>query len=200
MMKWNLREIVVLSILSVVFAVIYLLFFKVGIVLTNVLTPLGFGPFGYEIIFGIWFIVSIIAAYIIRKPGAAFISETVAATIEVLIGNFTGPMLIISGMIQGLGAETAFAMTKWKNYSTWVLVLSGMMAAVFSFVWGYFISGFSQLAWWMVIAMFIVRLMSGAALAGLLGKWVSDALAKTGVLRGFALGKEARKKREQHAS
>jgi energy-coupling factor transport system permease protein len=111
--KWKLREVIVLSVLAVVFAVVYLLFLQLG----NVLFGL-FGLIGYDMIFGIWFIVSIIAAYIIRKPGAAFLSETVAATIEVMIGNAVGPQLILSGMIQGLGAEEVFAATKWKNYST----------------------------------------------------------------------------------
>jgi energy-coupling factor transport system substrate-specific component len=141
-------------------------------------------------IFGIWFIVSIIAAYIIRKPGAAFLSETVAATIEVMIGNAVGPQLILSGMVQGLGAEAVFAATKWKNYSTWVLVAAGMGSSVFSFVWGYFISGFAALSPGYVTAMFFVRLLSGAILAGLLGKYLSDGLARTGALSSFPLGKE----------
>lgn len=93
---------------------------------------------GYDLIFGIWFIVSIIAAYIIRKPGAAVLSETIAAIIEVMLGNAVGPRLILAGLIQGLGAEAVFAATKWKNYSTWVLITAGMGSSITSFVWGYF--------------------------------------------------------------
>ncbi|MDA6151353.1 ECF transporter S component, partial [Escherichia coli] len=76
--KWKLREVIVLSVLAVVFAVVYLVFMQFGNVLYGM-----FGLIGYDLIFGIWFIVSIIAAYIIRKPGAAFLSETIAAAIEV---------------------------------------------------------------------------------------------------------------------
>ncbi|UCZ52219.1 ECF transporter S component [Bacillus shivajii] len=198
--KWNLREIVLMSILGVVFGVIYLLFYFFGQGLRNVLTPFGLGPFGYEVIFGIWFIVSIITAYIIRKPGAALISETIAATIQVLIGSPAGPRLIITGIIQGLGAEAVFAATKWQNYTTKVLVLAGMSAAIFSFVWGWYISGFAALSTELVTAMFIVRLISGALLAGLLGKYISDQLANTGVLRSYALGKEWKAQRENKAS
>jgi energy-coupling factor transport system permease protein len=186
--KWKLREIIVLSVLSVVFAVVYLLFLQLG----NVLFAM-FGMIGYDIIFGIWFIVSIIAAYIIRKPGAAFLSETIAATIEVMIGNAVGPRLIISGMIQGLGAEVVFASTKWKNYTTWVLIAAGMGSSVFSFVWGYFISGFGALSPGYLTAMFFVRLVSGALLAGLLGKYLGDGLARTGALNSFPLGKELKR-------
>jgi energy-coupling factor transport system permease protein len=188
--KWKLREVIVLSVLSVVFAVVYLLFLQLGNVLFGM-----FGLIGYDLIFGIWFIVSIIAAYIIRKPGAAFLSETIAATIEVMIGNAVGPRLIVSGMIQGLGAEMVFASTKWKNYSTWVLILAGMGSSVFSFVWGYFISGFATLSPSYVTAMFFVRLVSGALLAGLLGKYLGDGLARTGALNSFPLGKELSKRK-----
>jgi len=61
-MKWKLREIVVMAALSVVFAVVYLAFLPVGSLLAGAL-----GPIGWDVVFGIWFIVSIIAAYIIRK-------------------------------------------------------------------------------------------------------------------------------------
>ncbi|MBM7702456.1 ECF transporter S component [Metabacillus iocasae] len=189
--KWKFREIVVLSALSVVFAVVYLLFVQFGNVLFGM-----FGLLGYEFIFGIWFIVSIISAYIIRKPGAAFLSETIAATIEVLIGNAMGPRLILSGIVQGAGAEAVFAATRYRSYNTWVLMLAGMGSSVTSFVWGYFVSGYGALDPGYVTTMFIVRLISGALLAGLLGKWLSDGLAQTGALNSFPLGKEVKRSKK----
>jgi energy-coupling factor transport system permease protein len=185
--QWKLRDIVVLSSLSVVFAVIYLLFLQIGNVLVGFM-----GPMGYEVIFGIWFIVSIIATYIIRKPGAAVISETVAGLIEVLIGNAVGPILIVSALIQGLGAEAVFAATRYRNYSTKVLMLAGVGSAVFSFAWGYFRSGYAAYSVGLIIAMFVVRCISGALISGLLGKWIADALANTGVLRSFPIAKGQR--------
>lgn len=190
MNKWRFKEIVVMSALSVVFGVVYLAFIPLGKLLVGF-----FGPIGYDFIFGIWFIVSIIAAYIIRKPGAAFLSETIAAFVEVLIGSATGPILILTGMIQGIGAEAVFAATRWKNYSTWVLMLAGVGSAITSFIYGYFKSGYAVLDTWYVVAMFGTRMISGAVIAGLLGKAISDGLAKTGALSSFALGKEQRKKR-----
>lgn len=192
MNKWRFKEIVVMSALSVVFGVVYLVFLPVGKLLVGF-----FGPIGYDFIFGIWFIVSIVAAYIIRKPGAAFLSETIAAFVEVLIGNATGPILILTGMIQGVGAEAAFAATRWKRYSTWVLMLAGVGSAITSFIYGYFKSGYAVLDTWYVVSMFGVRIVSGAVLAGLLGKAIGDGLAKTGVLSSFALGKEYRRKKRQ---
>lgn len=197
---WKLKEIVMMSILGVVFAFIYLGFFLFGQTLRNFLVPFGLAPFAYEFIFGIWFIVSIIAAYVIRKKGAAFWSELIAGTVQVLVGSPAGPMLIISAAIQGLGAEAVFAATKWKNYTLPVLIAAGMSAAVFSYAWGWFNSGLAALAPGLIIATLIVRIISGALLAGVLGRWIGDQLAKTGVLRGYALGKERQKTRERKAS
>lgn len=197
---WKLKEIVLMSILGVIFGIIYLAFFLVGQGIRNILAPFGLAPFGYEIIFGIWFIVSIVAAYIIRKPGVAFTAELIAGVTEVLLGTAAGPGLILAAAIQGLGAEFAFAITKWKDYRLRILILSGVFAAVFSFTWNLFSSGNIALAPALLIAMLAVRIISGALLAGVLGKWLSDKLAKTGVLRGYALGKEIQKKREKDAA
>lgn len=189
-----------MSILGVVFAVIYLLFYFFGQGLRNFLTPFGLGPFGYEIIFGVWFIVSVISAYIIRKPGVAFTSEVIAGLVQVLIGSPAGPKLIIGAMVQGLGAEAVFAATGYKKYNTWVLVLAGVFAGVFSFSYAWFTSGFIALSSSLVLSMFIVRIISGALFAGLLGKWISEQLANTGVLRSYAMGKEWHAEREKDVS
>lgn len=200
MKQWKLKEIVLMSILGVVFAVIYLLFYLFGQGLTNILTPFGLAPFGYEVIFGIWFIVSIIAAYIIRKAGAAFWSELIAGTVQVLLGTPAGPQLIISAAIQGIGAEIVFLATRYRNFSLYVLCLAGMSAAVFSYAWGWFQSGLAALSPWLIVATLTVRIISGALLAGVLGKYLSDQLAQTGVLRGYALGKELQERRDKSAS
>ncbi|MCY8512355.1 ECF transporter S component [Bacillus atrophaeus] len=192
MKSWKVREIVVMAVISVVFAVIYLLFTHFGNVLAGF-----FGPMGYEPIYGIWFIVSIIAAYIIRKPGAALISETIAAFVECLLGNPSGPMVIVVGLVQGLGAEAVFLAARWRVYSLPILLLAGMGSSVTSFIYDLFVAGYAALSPGYLLLMLIIRLFSGALLAGLLGKVISDSLAYTGVLNGMALGKELKKKRKQ---
>ncbi|WP_047795285.1 ECF transporter S component [Exiguobacterium sp. JLM-2] len=182
--SWKLKEVVLVSILSVVFAVVYLLFVHIGNLWAGLI-----GPIAYEWIFGIWFIVSIISAYIIRKPGAAFISEVMAATIEMLIGNAIGPRIILVGIVQGLGAEAVFAMTGYRRYELWVLMLAGFGSAVTSFVYTYFMSGFAMLEPGYVATMFGLRAVSGMVIAGIGGKLLSDLLLKTGSLRGYAIAR-----------
>ena len=186
--SWKLKEVVLLSVFSVVFAVVYLLFVHVGNIWSGFI-----GPIAFEWMFGIWFIVSIICMYIIRKPGAAVLSETMAAVIEVMIGNAVGPRLILSGLIQGLGAEAAFAVTGYKRFNWWVLVLAGIGAAVFSFAYGFLVSGYSALSPSYLALMLGLRMMSGAIISGFGGKWVSDGLLATGALRGYAISLDKRK-------
>ncbi len=189
--SWKLKEVVLLSVFAVVFAVVYLLFVHVGNIWAGVI-----GPIAYEWIFGIWFIVSIITAYIIRKPGAALFSETMAAIIEVMIGNAVGPRLILSGIVQGLGAEAAFAATGYKRYDWWVLCLAGIGSAVFSFAYGFFVSGYAALDPSLLAWMFTLRVISGAVIAGLGGKYLSDGLLASGALRGYAISQDSMKYRQ----
>jgi energy-coupling factor transport system substrate-specific component len=186
--SWKLKEVVLMSVFAVVFAVVYLLFVQVGNIWAGVI-----GPIAYEWMFGIWFIVSIISAYIIRKPGAALLSETMAAMIEVMIGNAVGPRLILSGLVQGLGAEAAFAATGYKRYNWWVLCLAGVGSAVFSFAYGFLVSGYAALDPSLLALMFTLRVISGAVIAGLGGKYLSDGLLATGALRGYAISRDTAK-------
>lgn len=182
--SWKLKEIVLMSLLAVVFGIVYLLFVHVGNIWSGFI-----GPIAYEWIFGIWFIVSIICMYIIRKPGAAVISETIAAAIEVLLGNAVGPRLILSGVIQGLGAEAVFAATRYKRFDLWVLMLAGVGSSIFSFVYGYLLGGFTVFSTGYVALMLGIRILSGALLAGVGGKAVGDGLLATGSLRGYAIAR-----------
>ena len=63
------------------------------------LTPLGLSAFGFELIYGVWFMAATIAAYIIRKPGAALITEVLASAIELLMGNSGGATVVLTGLI-----------------------------------------------------------------------------------------------------
>ena len=181
---WKLKEVVLMSVFAVVFGIVYLAFLHVGNIWSGFV-----GPIAYEWIFGVWFIVSIICMYIIRKPGAAVVSETIAAAIEVLLGNAVGPRLILSGIVQGLGAEAVFAATRYKVFNLWILMLAGMGSAIFSFVYGYFLGGFTVYSTGYVLFMLAVRLFSGALIAGVGGKWIADGLLATGTLRGYAISR-----------
>lgn len=187
---WTLKDTVVTAVLGVAFAVLYMAWVPVWGVANGLL-----GPIGLDLVYGVWYMASITAAYIIRKPGIALGAELFAAAAEIPMGVPLGVGILIDGTVQGLGAEVVFAATGWKRYSTPVLMLAGMGAAVFSFIHNLVMFGYTQFPVPMLLMMLAVRLASGAILAGHAGKWVADGLAATGALRSFPLGQEwARRK------
>lgn len=179
---WSMREILIVAVLGAVFAVLYIAWVQVWLIAQAV-----FGAVTMDVVMGFWFVVSIVAAAIIRKPGAALISEILAATVEVLLGNPSGLMLIVAGAIQGAGAEAVFAATRWRNYSLPVLMLAGAGSAITSFVYTWFLMDYGALQPGLLVVMFVLRCLSGALLGGLLGHWIVTALYKTGVLSGLAI-------------
>ncbi len=186
-MKWSVRESVLLAIIGVVFAVLYLGWVQLWLFL-QALT----GPFIMEVMMGFWFSGSIFAAYIIRKPLASFLTAMLSVVVQILGGNPSGAILLLTGLVQGAGTEVPLAATRWRRYSLPVLMVSGATASVFSFVYNWFRFGYHELETGLVIAMLVVRIVSGIVLAGVLGKYLADAVHKTGVTSGLAIDRAKR--------
>ncbi|MDF1599612.1 ECF transporter S component [Mesorhizobium sp. YIM 152430] len=187
---WTLREILIVAVLGAVFGVLYLAWVQVWLIAQAI-----FGAVTMDVVMGFWFIVSIIAAAIIRKPGAALLSEVLAALVQVLLGSPAGLLLLVTGLVQGAGAEAVFAATRWKNYRLPVLMLAGVGAAVASFAYTWVRFDYGALAPGLLVTMFALRCLSGAILGGLAGHLVVEALYKTGVLSGLKIDHERRLQR-----
>lgn len=187
---WTLREILIVAVLGAVFGVLYLAWVQVWLIAQAI-----FGAVTMDVVMGFWFIVSIIAAAIIRKPGAALLSEVLAALVQVLLGSPAGLLLLVTGLVQGAGAEAVFAATRWKNYRLPVLMLAGVGAAIASFAYTWVRFDYGALAPGLLITMFALRCLSGAILGGLAGHLVVEAVYKTGVLSGLKIDHERRLQR-----
>lgn len=187
---WTLREILIVAVLGAVFGVLYLAWVQVWLIAQAI-----FGAVTMDVVMGFWFIVSIIAAAIIRKPGAALLSEVLAALVQVLLGSPAGLLLLVTGLVQGAGAEAVFAATRWKNYRLQVLMLAGVGAAIASFAYTWVRFDYGALAPGLLVTMFALRCLSGAILGGLAGHLVVEALYKTGVLSGLKIDHERRLQR-----
>lgn len=187
---WTLREILIVAVLGAVFGVLYLAWVQVWLIAQAI-----FGAVTMDVVMGFWFIVSIIAAAIIRKPGAALLSEVLAALVQVLLGSPAGLLLLVTGLVQGAGAEAVFAATRWRNYRLPVLMLAGVGAAIASFAYTWVRFDYGALAPGLLVTMFALRCLSGAVLGGLAGHLVVEALYKTGVLSGLKIDHERRLQR-----
>lgn len=189
--RWQLKDIIMVAIISLFFAVVYLGAVYLASVLGAALAPFGLSPFANEIIFGVWFMAATLAAYILQKPGVAIVAEMLAALLEVLMGNFYGPIVFVSGFLQGLGAEMGFAAFRYRRFDMASVCLASFGSCVTSFIWGFFRSGFGQLNPALLLGMFAVRAVSSLLFAGVLVKLCGDRLSRSGVLKAYPLGAAA---------
>ena len=189
-LRWRVVDIIVASVIGVVSAFV----FWAGAWIYEALKPgFAFIPGLIGLVNGIFLFAGPLAAVIVRKPGAALYAEMVAALLESLLGNsWGGAETIVSGLIQGLGAEIVFLILFYRVWTWWSTTLSGLVSGLFCFV-GYVILGYQQgksLAKNLVEC--VSTVVSGAIVAGLLMWFLYKAIAKTGALDRFASGRLVR--------
>jgi energy-coupling factor transport system permease protein len=179
---WTLRETLIVASLGAAFGVLYLGWVQIWLIAQAI-----FGPVTMDVVMGFWFIASIVAAAIIRKPGIAFTAEVLTAAVQILLGSPAGLLLLVTGVVQGAGAEAVFAVTRWRDYRLPTLMAAGVGAALFSFAYTWIRFDYGALAPGLLTAMLVLRCLSGALLGGLLGHVIVTALHRTGVLSGLAI-------------
>lgn len=189
--NWELKDVIMMAILGVVFSAVYLAVFQGGLALSTALTPAGLAPFGFELIYGVWFMAATLAAYIIRKPGVALVTEVLASFIELLMGNSGGLTVVLTGVIQGVGAELAFAAFRYKKWNLGVMCLGGILSSIFIFCYELYYLNYIALAPTLLVSQLAVRFVSAVVFSGIICKLAGDALAKTGVVKSYAIGAHA---------
>jgi energy-coupling factor transport system substrate-specific component len=187
-LRWRVVDIVVAAVLGVASGVIFWAWGLASNPLGNlfVLSP---GLSG--LLNGGWLFAGVLGAIVIRKPGAALYTEILAAVVEMLIGSQWGFSTLISGIVQGLGAEIIFALFLYANWRFGVALLAGAGAAIggatLDITFGFYAgqsAGFT-------VPYLISSVVSGVVIAGLLSWLAMKGLAKTGALNRFASGREA---------
>lgn len=189
-LRWRVVDIVVASVLGVAAGLIFLLW-NIGYLGPKALIePLLPGLQG--LLDGPWLFAGVLGALVIRKPGAAIYTETLAAVVSALIGNQWGGFLTIeAGLVQGLGAELVFLLFFYRRWNLGVAVLAGVGAAL--------AGGINNLVLWFpgadtgfTVIYLLSTAVSGAVLAGALAWVLARGLAATGALDRFASGRAAR--------
>ncbi|MGV2982409.1 ECF transporter S component [Microbacterium sp. AGC85] len=188
--RWRVVDIVVAAVLGVA---VGLLFWGWNVVggawfgAADAVTP-GLGG----VAVGIWLIGGVIGGLVIRKPGAALVVEVVAAIVSMLIGNVWGVSTVLSGLVQGLGAELIFALFLYRRFGLGVAALAGVGAGAAAWVFELFYGSSPNILKSLEFnAIYLTSVaISGAILAGVVGWLLVRALAKTGALSRFAAGRE----------
>ncbi|MCY7289408.1 MAG: ECF transporter S component [Cryobacterium sp.] len=188
--RWRVVDIVIASVIGVASGLIFVVWNQAYNPLSGLLTPLL--PGLQALLGGGWLFAGVLGGLIIRKPGAALYTELLAAVVSTLVGGTAwGATILVSGLVQGLGAELVFALFFYANYRLYVALLAGAGA-------GLALAVNDLLLWYPGSATPFITIytasaiVSGAVLAGLLSWLAMRGLARTGALSRFAAGRSNR--------
>ncbi|WP_025157521.1 ECF transporter S component [Leifsonia aquatica] len=187
-LRWRVVDIVVASVVAVAAGVVFWVW---GQVQNPISGPVSAVLPGFQgLLNGPWLFAGVLTALIVRKPGAALYGELVAAVVSALIGTQWGFATLLSGAVQGIGAEIVFALFLYANWRIVPAILAGAGAGLAESI-------LDLLYWYpgakpeFAVVYTITTTVSGALVAGLLSWLLVRALAKTGALSRFAAGREA---------
>ncbi|MCD5413662.1 MAG: ECF transporter S component [Clostridiales bacterium] len=181
--KWSTSDLLVTAILSIVFAIILL---GVTYVYMMIIVPLG--PLAMFSLHGIWFIPPILVAYVMRRPGAALLSQIIISLTTVAFSPW-GWMELTIIITRGLPIELGFLATRYQNYRVSALMLISIATGLVAVAIFWVPLGINILAHGMQMATVIAAIVN-AGIAGWATKMLADSIAKTGVLSNYEVGKE----------
>ena len=141
-----------------------------------------------------WLIAGVVGGLVVRRPGAALMCEVVAALVSMIPGTQWGFTTIISGILQGLGAEIGFAILGYGSYRLGAALLAGALSAPMEAVYEWFVY-WVDWSWGFKIAYLVIFTVAGGLIAGGLGWLITRTLAGAGALNAFPPGQEARESR-----
>ena len=182
--RWRVVDIVVAAVIGVAGGVIYWAWQFPAAGFAAALP--GVQSLGY----GIWLLAGVLAALVIRKPGAALFAELVAAIVEALVGNaWGGPITILYGVIEGLGAELIFALFLYVSWRLWTAMLAGGLSGIGGGILDIVLYTPGVTAGYITVYL-VCFAISGAVLAGFVAWLIVRALVLTGALNRFASGRQ----------
>lgn len=167
--------------------------------INKMLTAAG-GPIATSTITGIYMVYGVLAMYIIRKPGAAFGTYMIGATVQSLFGiSYGAASAYVAALCYAVIIETVFALFRYKRWGYGAVSLASLLAVPLWFVGAAYMYGYwewdgtvSVLGFEMhiLLAALIVRCISGIVLCGILTKMIGVGLERAGWVKLFAAGRE----------
>ena len=159
---------------------------------------LAFGPLSAPLAFlaplvgilnGVYLMPAVVAGLLVRKPGAAVFASTLAAAISLLFGSPYGGIIIVYGLVQGVGGELGFLLTRYRSFGWGTAVLAGITAGLSTSILdnSLYYSDLSFFGFKLPYTVFTV--ISSVLLAGIVGLLLVRAMARTGALSSFAAGR-----------
>jgi len=147
------------------------------------------GPFLYVLAASFSRVPSVMAMYVVRRPGAAVLGALVAGLVQVPFTP-TGWVILVAFAFSGVGCELPFLLTRYRRFGHPMLMAAGAVSALLGLALQYVPFGYANLALSVQLALILTAATGGAVITGGLAKLLADALARTGVLSGYAVGQQ----------
>jgi energy-coupling factor transport system substrate-specific component len=182
---WRTVDIVVAAAIAIAFGVVFWAWNQIWAAATPAFVAI---PPAQNILYGVWLVPAVLAGLIIRKPGAALFTELVAASVSAILGSQWGLDAVVSGALQGLGAEIVFLVVGYRRWTIAIALIAAVGTAIAAWVHDtplYYAD--IGLGPQLVILAFMV--VSAIVIAGI-GSWLlMRSLVQTGVLAQFPAGR-----------
>ena len=182
--RYTTVDIVVIAVIGVVFGILNS---PMGVIYQAF--QAAFGPIGSNI-WGVFDISQVLAMYIVRKPGAAFINMMINGLVQMLSGNPAGAITLGWGFTQGVGTEVAFAVFRYRRFDWVVCFLGGALAQEFANFWTYYIYGFGKAGAGQLLIGDVVGFFTYGVMSGLVAFGIGTFLRRAGVLKAFKAGQQ----------
>ncbi|MER6757795.1 ECF transporter S component [Micromonospora echinofusca] len=185
--RWRTVDVVVAAVIAVAFGVI---FWAWSLLWRAVDPAFAFFPAGQAIMYGVWLVPAVLGGLVIRKPGAALFCEAVAATVSALLGSEWGGITIVQGLIQGLGAELAFAAFRYRSFRLPTALIAGASTGLGAALFDFFVWNSEYALGSYRIPYALLTIASATIVAGAGGWALTRALATTGALDRFPVARD----------
>jgi energy-coupling factor transport system substrate-specific component len=185
---FTLLEIVIMAIIGVVNGVLGTPNAMLGRLFMTFSGAYGF--LAFAAICGGFYVSGPLCGYIIRKPGAATLAETMNGVAQVLSGNPNGVMVLAAGFLQGFMSDLGFAFFGYRKWGTVTIALSGALAPLLQQVPEVYFFGVGDMGIAYNLLALAIRMVSGAVYAVVLVTPIAHGLARAGVLKGTAVAEE----------
>lgn len=211
LMGWRTVDILTVAFLG---AALGIVFWGWGVVYNGPVTALkiGYAPL-MGLFVGPWFLAGVVGGLVVRRPGAALFAEVVAALVSMIPGTEWGATVLVSGILQGLGAELAFAIFGYRLFGVGAAMLAGLLSAPLEWLFetmsfpaswadvpvlSVLAEGggwYAEWVWRDKLVYLLAMGVSGVVLAGVVGWLLVRALAAAGALSAFPAGQERQESR-----
>ena len=183
--SWRTVDIVVAAAIAIAFGVVFWAWNQVWAAATPAFVAI---PPAQNILYGVWLVPAVLGGLIIRKPGAALFTELVAASVSAILGSQWGLDTLVSGTLQGLGAEIVFLVLGYRRWTIAVALIAAAATAIAAWIHDTPLY-YADIGLGPQLVILVFMIVSAIVIAGV-GSWLlMRSLVQTGVLAQFPAGR-----------